>query len=64
MRSSNNERNLSYKLEDKVKKTSGDYIYEGTIVGIVCKLNGTIRYVVEDNRGLLFIFNEAQLVLQ
>ncbi len=29
---------------------------------MVVKLSGAVRYVVEDDRGLLFIFNANQLV--
>lgn len=48
-------------LKDVVIKDSGDYVYEGIIVGIIEKLSGAKRYAVEDNRGLLFIFNASQL---
>jgi len=47
---------------DAVRKTGGDYRFEGVVVGIIVKLSGAIRYVVEDERGLLFIFNETQLL--
>lgn len=48
-------------MNDAVIKDSGDYTFEGIIVGIIEKLSGAKRYAVEDNRGLLFIFNEKQL---
>lgn len=49
------------KVGDRVKKDSGDYTYEGTVVARFTKLSGKVRFVVEDDRGLLFIFNEKQL---
>lgn len=45
----------------KVAKTGGDYIFNGTVVAVFKKLTGSIGYVVEDKRGLLFIFNAEQL---
>jgi len=44
-----------------VEKVGGDYTYEGEVVGVVHKLKGQVRYVVEDARGMLFIFNGAGL---
>lgn len=49
------------KTGDHVKKIKGDYYYEGTIVSVFRKLSGKTRIVVEDDRGLLFIFNEGNL---
>lgn len=48
-------------LCERVAKRSGDYTFEGEIVGIFRKKGGAIRVVVEDDRGLLFIFNQNQL---
>lgn len=45
----------------KVKKTSGDYTFEGEIIAIIQKLSGAIRYAVEDDRGLVLIMNEKQV---
>jgi hypothetical protein len=44
-----------------VKKETGDYRFYGTIVGIINKLSGAVRIVVENNDGMLFIFNPSQL---
>lgn len=44
-----------------VIKTGGDYRFEGTVVSAFQKLGGQWRYVVEDERGLLFIFNGTAL---
>ena len=46
---------------DCVVKVVGDYRFDGIVVGIVRKRSGEIRYVVEDDRGLLLILNERQL---
>jgi hypothetical protein len=49
------------KVGDRVKKVSGDYTFEGVVVAAFAKKSGAVRYVVEDDRGLLFIFNGGQL---
>lgn len=51
-----------FKIGDNVIKSGGDYTFEGKVVSVFQKLGGSIRYVVEDSRGLLFIFNKASLV--
>lgn len=55
--------NYAKQLEEgtRVIKQQGDYWFEGVIVGIITKRNGTTRYVVEDDRGLLLILNRKQL---
>jgi hypothetical protein len=45
----------------RVKKSSGDYTFEGEVRAIVCKRSGEVRYVVEDDRGLLMIMSAKQL---
>ena len=55
---------MKFKLGEKVQKVGGDYIYEGVVAGIVYKTSGQIRYVIEDDRGMLFIFNEKNLQLR
>lgn len=52
---------MEYKVNDLVEKVGGDYEYKGTVVAAFFKASGTIRYVVEDSRGMLFIFNESGL---
>ena len=52
---------INFRIGDPVAKVGGDYRFEGKVAGIVRKKSGQIRYVVEDDRGLLFIFNPAQL---
>ena len=49
------------KVGDKVKKVGGDYKYEGIVVAVIVKLSKRIRYVVEDDKGMLFIFNNKSL---
>lgn len=48
-------------IDDVVEKTGGDYYYRGTVCGIITKRSGEVRFVVEDDRGMLFIFNRGQL---
>lgn len=52
----------TFSVGDVVEKVGGDYTYKGTIVSIFKKHSGVIRLVVEDDRGMLFIFNEKSLV--
>ncbi len=49
---------------DRVRKVGGDYQYEGIVDSAFTKQSGAWRYVVEDDRGALHIFNEAQLERQ
>lgn len=49
------------KKGDQVIKDSGDYTFEGEVRARFSKKSGAFRLVVEDERGLLFIFNEKQL---
>jgi len=44
-----------------VHKRGGDYEFDGQIVGTITKKSGAIRYVVEDDRGLLLIMNGSQI---
>lgn len=48
-------------IGSRVVKDSGDYTFEGTIVAKFKKRNGSTRYVVEDDRGLLLIMNGRQI---
>jgi protein gp37 len=47
---------------DRVSKVGGDYRFDGEIRGVVTKLSGALRYVVEDDRGVLHVFSAKQLV--
>lgn len=47
---------------DRVIKAGGDYLLEGRIAFFGWKLDSNLlRYVVQDDRGLLLIMNENQL---
>lgn len=49
---------------DRVRKSGGDYTFEGKVVTVFQKRidhGGALRCVVEDDRGLLFIFKPSQL---
>lgn len=48
---------------DKVRKVSGDYKFDGTVVSVFRKLSDAVRYVVEDDRGILHIFSATNLEL-
>ena len=48
---------------DKVRKVGGDYVFDGVIVSSFLKISGKVRYVVEDDRGILHIFSEKNLKL-
>lgn len=52
---------ILFERGDRVEKVGGDYSFEGVVVSEVKKRSGAIRYVVEDDRGLLFIFNSSQI---
>jgi hypothetical protein len=48
-------------IGERVIKSSGDYVFEGEIVSVFTKRSGAVRYVVEDDRGLLLIMNAKQV---
>ncbi len=50
-----------FAVGDEVYKDSGDYTFAGWVVSRYTKRSGVIRYVVEDYRGLNFIFPESSL---
>ena len=49
------------KVGDLVSKLDGDYRFHGTIACIFNKRSGATRIVVENDDGMLFIFNPSQL---
>lgn len=51
-----------FKVGERVKKINGDYTFEGEIVSAFKKKSGQIRYVVEDDRGILHIFSPNNLI--
>lgn len=50
-----------FKQGDKVHKVGGDYIFQGVVVAVFTKLSGAIRYVVEDDRGVLHVYSNKNL---
>lgn len=44
-----------------VEKVGGDYTFVGTVVAKFKKLSGMIRYVVEDDRGVLHVYSDKNL---
>lgn len=52
-----------FSIGDIVTKTGGDYTYTGTVVACFTKKSGAVRLVVENQDGMLFIFNEQSLQL-
>ena len=54
---------MSFEVGQRVIKDSGDYTYNGIVVSVFAKRSGAVRLVVENDDGMLFIFNEKQLKL-
>lgn len=50
-------------IGQKVEKIGGDYTFKGIIVAKFTKLSGAIRFVVEDDRGVLHVYSEKNLKL-
>lgn len=51
------------KANDFVAKVGGDYRFEGQVLCVFKKLSGATRLVVEDDRGVVHIFNPTQVRL-
>lgn len=46
----------------RVRKVTGDYRFDGVVVAVFHKRNGTdFRYVVENDDGILHIFSRKNL---
>ncbi len=45
----------------RVIKTGGDYVFRGEVVAAFHKRSGALRVVVENDDGILHVFNPAQL---
>ena len=52
-----------FNVGDNVEKVGGDYQFVGTVVSVFKKLSGKIRYVVEDDRGVLHVYSAKNLKL-
>lgn len=50
-----------FKIGDKVEKVGGDYTFVGIVVSVFQKLSGAVRFVVEDDRGVLHVYSEKNL---
>lgn len=50
-----------FTLANRVRKVTGDYTFEGRVVGVISKSSGRVLYAVEDDRGIVRIFLESQL---
>lgn len=48
---------------DRVEKVVGDYTFVGVVVAKFTKLSGAVRFVVEDDRGVLHVYSEKNLKL-
>ncbi len=51
-------------IGDQVERVNSDYRFVGTIVSVFQKTSGLTRYVVEDDRGVLFIWNRKNFEKQ
>lgn len=55
------EHQLEFQVGDLVSKVGGDYTFEGVVVSAFRKQSGLNRFVVEDDRGILHIYNAKNL---
>lgn len=46
---------------DLVEKIGGDYTFIGYVVSRFNKISGQVRYVVEDDRGVLHVYSFKNL---
>ena len=54
-----------FEVGDKVSKVGGDYRFDGVVVAVFTKLDAkALRYVVEDDRGVLHIYSTKNLELR
>ena len=53
-----------FKIGDNVVKVGGDYTFEGIVRAAFPKGSGVIRYVVEDDRGILHVYSDKVLKLK
>lgn len=50
-----------FKYGDFVRKSDGDYVFAGYVVGIIAKIGGEIRYAVENADGIVHIFSDRTI---
>jgi hypothetical protein len=49
------------KVGDRATKVDGDYRFVGEVRAVFTKCNGVIRYVIENDDGILHIFSAATI---
>jgi len=54
---------MKFNIGDQVVKEGGDYRFTGLVVAVFLKRSGAIRVVVENDDGIVHVFNETQLQL-
>lgn len=52
---------FTFSVGDTVVKRGGDYTFRGIVISAFRKLSGSPRYNVENEDGLVHIFNHDQL---
>jgi hypothetical protein len=55
------DKEIIYEVGTKVAKTGGDYTFHGEVVAVFSKRSGQVRYVIENDEGILHIFSGKQL---
>ncbi len=55
------EQQEQFPVGSKVEKIGGDYTFTGVVVSRFSKLSGKIRYVVENQEGILHIYSAKNL---
>lgn len=51
----------TFKIGDPVQRGGSEYVFDGVVVGVVTKLSGATRYVVENRDAALHIFSAGNL---
>lgn len=50
-----------FTIGEMVSKVGGDYRFDGRVVSRFYKISGALRYVVEDDRGVLHVYSHKNL---
>lgn len=50
-----------HRVGDPVGRVGSDFRFDGVVVAVFHKLSGELRYVVEDDRGVLFVQSDRNL---
>jgi len=53
-----------FKEGNRVVKRGGDYTFDGVVISRFTKRSGAVRYAVENDDGIVHIFNGKQLELK